>query len=298
MSLLRWRLAIARPLPSAESVLSLRGARRLQANRAVRLPNGISLSPGFMLMHGGDRRLRRTRCVLGAALVGALSVLRIQHFKRGLWPWLPFNAGITSLACVARRVLYGAMPASLPVLRCRCLRQWPSLPCPGPCSWFSTRSKRPPFPRALVLELGRACCMRFRSRCWAVLVGRLYLNARPARDAPDHRADPHRSGDVRLVHEGPGVPRRDRRRCSFARSRQKDRYTAGHVGTRCRIRRSTWVKSCTSGPARMERLRFAALDARHRQARRAQPSVEQARASSPRTSSPASRRTRRCRCRC
>ena len=109
------------------------------------------------------------------ALIGALSVLRISHFKRGLWPWLPFNAGITSLACVAAAVMYGAMPASLSIAAVV-----PAAVTFVAVSWtllvVSYAVEEGRVPRALVLELGPSLLHALPFAVLGFLVGRLYLN--------------------------------------------------------------------------------------------------------------------------
>ena len=90
------------------------------------------------------------------------------------------------------------------------------------------------------------------------LLGRLYLALGAAVARSDHRADPHRARDVRVVHAREGVARRDRAACSSARSRRRtvtppvtpsaSPTYAGYIG-----------EELDFMPARMERLRFAAL---------------------------------------
>jgi len=249
-------LAIARPLPSAESVLIFGVLAVFSANRAVRLPNGISLSPGLMLCMAAIVAFDEQGALVGAALIGALGVLRIQHFKRGLWPWLPFNAGITSLACVAAAILYGAMPASLPVLAVV-----PAAVAFVAVSWtllvVSYAVEEGRVPRALVLELGPSLLHALPFAVLGVLVGRLYVNL---------------GWSVMLLVIVPILIAREMF-ASYMKVREshnetvqmliraleaKDRYTAGHVERVAEYAQYVGDEM-HFGPARMERLRFAAL---------------------------------------
>ena len=71
--------------------------------------------------------------------------------------------------------------------------------------------------------------------------------ARPGGDAADHRADPHRPRDVRLVHAGEGIARRDRRDAD-PRARGEGPLHVGSLRAGRRLRRATSARSSTSCP--------------------------------------------------
>ena len=89
------------------------------------------------------------------------------------------------------------------------------------------------------------------------LLGRLYLSLGAAVDAADHRADPHRARDVRVVLRVKDA--HDETVQLLIRAlEQKDPYTAGHAG-RVAVYAGYIAEELDFMPARAERLRFAAL---------------------------------------
>ena len=153
------------------------------------------------------------------------------------------GAEVEHAACAAR----GDRPPAR--LRRRCLARWSRRQVlRGPAaSCRVIRSFARPDPEALPFSilglLPRAAVPRARRR--AVLVA-------------DHRADPHRARDVRLLHEGEGVARRDR---ADAHPCAREPRTSTRPGTRSGSRCTPQYmgEEMHFGPARMERLRFAAL---------------------------------------
>jgi hypothetical protein len=255
-------LAVARPLPEWETVLIFGMLAIFSAHRMVRLPNGISLSPGFMICVAAIVACAPEGALLGPAIVGALGVVRVAHFKRGLWPWLPFNAGITSLAAVAAAIVYDVMPPGLTgELPAALVAVVPAAFAFVAVSWsllvVSYAVEEGTVPRALVRELGPSLLHVLPFAVLGVVVGELYnsfgwavmlLVVVPVLIAREMFAS---YMEVRRSHD-------ETVQMLIRALEAKDRYTAGHVE-----RVATYAQYVGEqmhfGPARMERLRFAAL---------------------------------------
>jgi len=82
-------------------------------HRPVRLPNGISGTGGSLVLFSAIVVLVAQGSVLGAFLVGCANGLYALHFHRSAWPWIPFNAAVAALSTLGAALVYAAMPPSL-----------------------------------------------------------------------------------------------------------------------------------------------------------------------------------------
>jgi HD-GYP domain-containing protein (c-di-GMP phosphodiesterase class II) len=84
----------------------------LTAQLPVRLRGGVFLSPGLMVCMAAIVVFRDDHSLLGATLVCSLVYVRPVHFSRAAWGWLPFNAGLSALAFLAAALVYGVLPSA------------------------------------------------------------------------------------------------------------------------------------------------------------------------------------------
>jgi hypothetical protein len=106
-------LAWARPLP-ALLPLCVFGALVLFAeHRAVTLPSGMLVTPGFMVGMASIVVFRGNAALLGPLLVGLTSALYLPHVRRRTWGWVAFNAGVVGLATLAAAAAYSTVPTNV-----------------------------------------------------------------------------------------------------------------------------------------------------------------------------------------
>jgi HD domain-containing protein len=106
-------LAVARPLP-ALLPLCLFGALVLFAeHRAVTLPSGMLVTPGFMVGMASIVVFRHDAALLGPLLVGLVSACYLPHVRRRSWGWVAFNAGVVGLATLAAAAAYSTVPRNV-----------------------------------------------------------------------------------------------------------------------------------------------------------------------------------------
>ena len=108
-------LARSEGLPPAGAVVVFSGLVVLTAQLPVQLRRGVFLSPGLMVCMAAIVVFRNEHSLLGALLVCSLAYLRPVHFSRAAWGWLPFNAGLSALAFLAAALVYGALPSATTV---------------------------------------------------------------------------------------------------------------------------------------------------------------------------------------
>jgi hypothetical protein len=106
-------LAVARPLP-ALLPLCLFGALVLfSEHRAVALPSGMLVTPGFMVGMASIVVFRGNAALLGPLLVGMASALYFPHLRRRSWGWVAFNAAVVGLATLAAAAAYSTVPTNV-----------------------------------------------------------------------------------------------------------------------------------------------------------------------------------------
>ncbi|MFA5885597.1 MAG: HD domain-containing phosphohydrolase, partial [Acidimicrobiia bacterium] len=103
-------LAIYGPLPAWAPVLLLGGLYALAENRDVVLPNGSSVSAGFMLAMASVVVFRDSAPLLGPLFVGACGCLFIPHFRNRQWAKIVSNAAIFALSSVAAAAVFLLIP--------------------------------------------------------------------------------------------------------------------------------------------------------------------------------------------
>lgn len=103
-------LAIYGPLPDWSAVLLLGGLYALAENRDVELPNGSSVSAGFMLAMASVVVFREKSPLLGPLLVGACGCLFWGHIRDHQWAKIATNAAIFALSSFAAATVFLLIP--------------------------------------------------------------------------------------------------------------------------------------------------------------------------------------------
>jgi HD superfamily phosphodiesterase len=98
--------------PSVEALLLFGALAISSAQRSVKLGN-ISLSPSFMVCMAAIVVFVAEGAIVAAGLVGALTAVRFDQFARGRRGWLAFNMSIAGLAAMAGAVTYNELPSDL-----------------------------------------------------------------------------------------------------------------------------------------------------------------------------------------
>jgi HD superfamily phosphodiesterase len=232
------------------------------SHRSVQLPNGITMTTGLMIFMAAIVVFRDEQSFLAVLIVGALEGIHVSSFKRSTWGWIPFNAGVCGLALLASAWAFALVPNSV-VER----MPWgiasavlPAVVFTAVCWAFIVLSYvieqgRPP--REVVLDLGPSFVQALPFAVLGFLLGRLYLSLGPAvllliivpiLIAREMFASYMR---VKESHE-------ETVHMLIRALEQKDHYTAGHAE-----RVATYARyigeELSFMPARLERLRFAAL---------------------------------------
>ncbi len=99
-------------LPSVGALAVLGALVLLSAQMLVRLRDGVLLSPGLVVCMAAIVVFRDEHSLLGAMLVCSLLAVRPSYFSKASWGWLPFNAGLSALAFLAAAMVYGLLPAA------------------------------------------------------------------------------------------------------------------------------------------------------------------------------------------
>jgi HD-GYP domain-containing protein (c-di-GMP phosphodiesterase class II) len=249
------------PAPSWRAFLVFGGLAIFSAQRQVRF-SSVSLSPSFMVCMAAIVVFTNEHALAAAGVVGALSTIRIEHFAKDRWGWLPFNMSVTGLAFFTAAWVYAVVPADLrdtmPVALVGILLASAAYlvvalsllilsdVVEGVCGWRESLNALLPFG----LQVVPFAILGF-------LLGRLYLSLGPA---------------VMLLIIVPILIAREMF-ASYMRVKEsheetvhmlihalesKDHYTAGHAE-----RVATYARyigeELNFMPARLERLRFAAL---------------------------------------
>src|SRR5262249_27764086 len=103
-------LGVARPLPAAAPLLVFAALVLFSEHRAVTLPSGLLVTPGFMVGMAAIVVFREQGALLGPLLIGMTSALYLPHLRDRAWGWVAFNAGVVGLATVAAAAAYEAVP--------------------------------------------------------------------------------------------------------------------------------------------------------------------------------------------
>ena len=105
-------LARREGLPSAGALAVFAGLVLLSAQMLVRLRDGVLLSPGLGVCMAAIVVFRDEHSLLGAMLVCSLLAVRPSYFSKASWGWLPFNAGLSALSFLAAALVYGTLPSA------------------------------------------------------------------------------------------------------------------------------------------------------------------------------------------
>ena len=255
-------LARSEGLPEVGAVLVLGGLVLFTAQLSVVIRDGVFVSPGLMVCMAAIVVFRDEHSLLGVLLVCSLMGLRPGHVSRASWGWLPFNAGLSALSFLAAALVYGALPSAttgsalysvlmvLPAALAYLVVVWSllllSYVIEGTSSW-----------RQVLAELLPAGAEVLPFAALGFLLGRLYLSFGPT---------------VMLLIIVPMFIAREMF-ASYMRVKEshdetvgmlihaleaKDRYTSGHSERVAEYARYIG-EELNFMPARLERLRFAAL---------------------------------------
>jgi HD domain len=103
-------LAVREGLPPAAAAVSFAVVVVFSAHRRVSFPNGVHVSPAFMVEMAAIVVFMHFHSLAGCILIGMLSPLYFPSFTRATWGWMPFNSGITGLAMMAGGAAYSQLP--------------------------------------------------------------------------------------------------------------------------------------------------------------------------------------------
>jgi HD superfamily phosphodiesterase len=254
--------AIVGGFPETTAVVLLGGLYVFCHHRSVKLPTGVSVSPGLIVImaslvvfQGEGRGL-----LAGAAVIGLLNGIDISCCNRRSWMWIVFNGGVTGVAVFAAALVFQPLPtdARMP---------WMLLEVVPPAVVFTAVAwsfivlsyviEQRRAPREVVEDLVPSFVQALPLALLGFFIGRLYLDLGPP---------------VVLLIIVPILIAREMF-ASYMRVKEsheetvgmlvraleaKDRYTAGHA-ERVATYAQYMGEELNFMPARLERLRFAAL---------------------------------------
>lgn len=248
--------------PRLAPLLILGGFAVYCANRVVLLPNGTGVSPGFMISMTAIVVFRAQGSLAGPVLVAAASGVSVRGLSRKTWGWLPFNSGLTALGVLGAAAAFRAVPSGLTVHMPAAFfaALVPALVY-SVIGWvlvvLSYAVEQRHVPREVMSSAGSVLVQVLPFGLVGFFLGRLYISLGPA---------------VMLLIIVPILIAREMF-ASYMRVKeshdetvqlliraleQKDPYTAGHAG-RVAVYAGYVGEELEFMPARMERLRFAAL---------------------------------------
>jgi hypothetical protein len=99
-------------MPSIGALAVLGALVVLTAQLPVKLRDNVFVSPGLMVCMAAVVIFRDEHSLLGVMLVCCLGDLRPFHITKASWGWLPFNAGLSALAFLAAALMYGVLPSA------------------------------------------------------------------------------------------------------------------------------------------------------------------------------------------
>jgi hypothetical protein len=255
-------LAAREGAPPLGALLVFAALMCFSAHRDVRLPNGVFISTGPMVTMASVVVFNPAHSLFGPLLVGAVAGFYVPTLTRRSWGWIPFNAAAVGFASLAAAGVNAALPEStssgflgglVAVLFAAVAYvavSWTYLVV----SYVVEEGRSP---RAVFVELAPSGPQVLPFAVLGYFLGRLYLELGPA---------------VMLLIIVPIVIGREMF-SSYMRVKeshdetvqlliraleQKDPYTAGHAG-RVAVYAEYVGEELDFMPARMERLRFAAL---------------------------------------
>jgi HD superfamily phosphodiesterase len=253
---------LLRPAPAALPLVLFGALMIFSEHQRVVLQNGIAVSASLMICMAAIVVFDRNGSLLGPLLVGVGGALYFPHLRAGRRGWIAFNAGVFALAYSAAALAYSAMPhwpaaempaalvAAVPATVAFVLVNWALL-----VASYVVEDGRPV--RELAHGLGPSLVQAVPFAFVGVCLGRLYLDVGPA---------------IVLLLVVPILVARD----TFATYLEvkaaneetvqmlvraleaKDPYTAGHAERVANYARLIGEEFRFT-PARLERLRFAAL---------------------------------------
>jgi hypothetical protein len=103
-------LAIHEGLPPAEALIVFSIVVVFSAQRRVTFPSGVHVSPAFMVSMAAIVVFVSYHSLAGCVLVGLLANLYVPNFTRQSWGWIPFNCGVIGLAMLAGGAAYSQLP--------------------------------------------------------------------------------------------------------------------------------------------------------------------------------------------
>jgi len=153
----------------------------ITAHLPVVLRKGVCVSPGLLVGMAAIVVFNSQRSLLGAALVGSLTQVRISDFRKDRWGWVPFNAGLSFLSYLAAAaVLTLSHASSLRSTPLAVLVMVPAALAYLVVAWFfivlSYRCEGTRSPREVLAELLPAGVDILPFAVLGFLVGRLYLD--------------------------------------------------------------------------------------------------------------------------
>lgn len=103
-------LARLQPFPSWQPLLVFGLLVLFAEHRVVDLPNGMRVSAGFMVNTAFIVVFVAEGAWLGALILGVVGGIYLPQMKRRLWPWIPLNSAMLALACFAACASFAALP--------------------------------------------------------------------------------------------------------------------------------------------------------------------------------------------
>ncbi len=104
---------VQHPLTRVMPILVLGILASASEHQRVRLPNGVVVSPGFMVGMTAIVVLRSSSPIAGPMLVGLMMGVHIHDLVRGRRAWILFNAATFALGTGAAALVFSAMPERL-----------------------------------------------------------------------------------------------------------------------------------------------------------------------------------------
>jgi hypothetical protein len=253
---------LLRPAPAALPLVLFGALMIFSEHRRVVLPNGVAVSASLMICMAAIVVFDRDGSLLGPLLVGVASALYIPHFRAGRRGWIVFNASVFALAYTAAALAYSAAPqwphaempaalvAAVPATLAFVLVNWALLALS-----YVIEDGRPV--RELAHGLGPSLVQAVPFAFVGVCLGRLYIDVGPAivlllvvpilvaRETFASYLEVKRANEETV-------------QMLIRALEAKDRYTAGHAERVADYARLIG-QELRFTPARLERLRFAAL---------------------------------------
>jgi len=254
-------LALREGLPPAPAATSFALVVFFSSHRRVYFANGVHVSPAFMAEMAAIIVFMHSNSLADVVLIGMLSALYIPNLTPSTWGWFPFNAGLNGLGMLAAGAVYSQLPSqfrdTMPkaiVVTCRSRSR--SVLVTGPSRFFlirrnwSRRARRVPSP--IRSSFGQIVPFALLGACSAALpLARttvMLLIIVPILIAREML--PRTCGSRNRTTKPLG--------CLSTRSRQRTATRPGHSERVAEYARYIG-EELNFMPARLERLRFAAL---------------------------------------